>query len=91
MDNIVSVKLDSRYAPTLGGVWQYDYGQALRITGPEFPPALSIRYLPHTQAKIHGHHQMHCLCSPRYLYQMLTRYRSGNSQKAPIRMPKVTR
>lgn len=34
MNNIVSVKLDSRYASTLG-VWQYDYGQVLRITGPE--------------------------------------------------------
>lgn len=39
MNNIVSVKLDSRYASTLG-VWQYDYGQVLRITGPELPPAL---------------------------------------------------
>lgn len=35
MDNIVSVKLDSRYAPTLE-VWQYDYGQKLQITGGDF-------------------------------------------------------
>ena len=43
MDNIVSVKLDSRYASTLG-VWQYDYGQVLRITGPELPPAVEVRF-----------------------------------------------
>lgn len=41
MNNIVSVKLDSRYASTLG-VWQYDYGQVLRITGPELPPAVEV-------------------------------------------------
>lgn len=43
MDNIVSVKLDSRYASTLG-VWQYDYGQVLRITGPELPPAVEAQF-----------------------------------------------
>lgn len=43
MDNIVSVKLDSRYASTLG-VWQYDYGQVLRITGPELPPAVEVQF-----------------------------------------------
>ena len=44
MDNIVSVKLDSRYASTLG-VWQYDYGKVLRITGPELPPAVEVQFL----------------------------------------------
>lgn len=44
MDNIVSAKLDSRYASTLG-VWQYDYGQVLRITGPELPPAVEVQFL----------------------------------------------
>ena len=43
MDNIVSVKLDSRYPSTLG-VWQYDYGQVLRITGPEPPPAVEVQF-----------------------------------------------
>ena len=43
MDNIVSVKLDSRYASTLG-IWQYDYGQVLRITGPELPPAVEVQF-----------------------------------------------
>ena len=43
MDNIVSVKLDSRYASTLG-VWQFDYGQVLRITGPELPPAVEVQF-----------------------------------------------
>lgn len=43
MNNIVSVKLDSRYASTLG-VWQYDYGKVLRITGPELPPAVEVQF-----------------------------------------------
>ena len=43
MDNIVSVKLDSRYASTLG-VWQYNYGQVLRITGPGLPPAVEVQF-----------------------------------------------
>ena len=43
MDNIVSAKLDSRYASTLG-VWQYDYGQVLRITGTELPPAVEVQF-----------------------------------------------
>lgn len=43
MNNIVSVKLDSRYASTLG-VWQYDYGQVLRITGPELPLAVEVQF-----------------------------------------------
>lgn len=43
MDNIVSAKLDSRYAFTLG-IWQYDYGQVLRITGPELPPAVEVQF-----------------------------------------------
>lgn len=43
MNNIVSVKLDSRYASTLG-VWQYDYGQVLRITGPGLPPAVEVQF-----------------------------------------------
>ena len=43
MDNIVSAKLDSRYASTLG-VWQYDYGQVHRITGPELPPAVEVQF-----------------------------------------------
>lgn len=43
MNNIVSIKLDSRYASTLG-VWQYDYGQVLRITGPELPPAVEVQF-----------------------------------------------
>lgn len=43
MDNIVSAKLDSRYASTLG-VWQYDYGQVLRITGPELPLAVEVQF-----------------------------------------------
>ena len=43
MNNIVSVKSDSRYASTLG-VWQYDYGHVLRITGPELPPAVEVQF-----------------------------------------------
>ena len=43
-NNIVSVKLDSRYASTLG-VWQYDYGKVLRITAkPELPPAVEVQF-----------------------------------------------
>lgn len=26
------------------GVWQYDYGQVLRITGPELPPAVEVQF-----------------------------------------------
>ena len=50
MNNIVSVKLDSRYASTLG-VWQYDYGQVLRITGPELPPAVEVQFSPRNQER----------------------------------------
>mgnify|MGYP000954615127 CR=1 FL=1 len=43
MDNIVSVKLDSRYASTLG-VWQYDYGQILRIQGENLPKVVEVHF-----------------------------------------------
>lgn len=42
-NNIVSVKLDSRYASTLG-VWQYDYGQILRIQGENLPKVVEVHF-----------------------------------------------
>lgn len=43
MNNIIECKLDSRYASTLRA-WQYDYGQVLRISGRELPPAVEVQF-----------------------------------------------
>lgn len=44
MNNIIIVKLDSTYTAVYSGIWQYDYGQILRITGVEFPKAVEIQF-----------------------------------------------
>lgn len=40
MNNIIECKLESTYKEIFIGLWQYDYGQILRITGVEFPKAV---------------------------------------------------
>lgn len=44
MNNIIECKLDSTYKEIYTGIWQYDYGQILRITGVEFPKAVEIQF-----------------------------------------------
>ena len=63
---------------------EYVVGKRLEYNG-------TIRYLPHTQAKIHGRHRMHRLCSPMCLYRTVIRFQSGNSRTVRIHMPRATR
>lgn len=44
MDNIIECKLESTYKEIFTGLWQYDYGQKLRITGGDFPEAVEIQF-----------------------------------------------
>lgn len=44
MDNIIECKLESTYKEIFTGLWQYDYGQILRITGGNFPKAVEIQF-----------------------------------------------
>lgn len=44
MNNIIECKLESIYKEIYTGLWQYDYGQILRITGVEFPKAVEIQF-----------------------------------------------
>lgn len=44
MNNIIECKLESTYKEIFIGLWQYDYGQILRITGVEFPKAVEIQF-----------------------------------------------
>lgn len=44
MDNIIECKLESTYKEIYTGLWQYDYGQILRITGADFPEAVEIQF-----------------------------------------------
>lgn len=44
MDNIIECKLESTYKGIYTGLWQYDYGQILRITGADLPKAVEIQF-----------------------------------------------
>lgn len=44
MDNIIECKLESTYKEIYTGLWQYDYGQKLRITGGDFPESVEIQF-----------------------------------------------
>lgn len=44
MNNIIECKLKSTYKEIFTGLWQYDYGQRLRITGVDFPKAVEIQF-----------------------------------------------
>ena len=44
MNNIIECKLESTYKEIFTGLWQYDYGQILRITGVDFPKAVEIQF-----------------------------------------------
>lgn len=44
MDNIIECKLQSTYKEIFTGLWQYDYGQILRITGGNFPQAVEVQF-----------------------------------------------
>ena len=44
MDNIIECKLESTYKEIFTGLWQYDYGKKLRITGGDFPEAVEIQF-----------------------------------------------
>ena len=44
MNNIIECKLESTYKEIFTGLWQYDYGQILRITGVDFPEAVEIQF-----------------------------------------------
>lgn len=61
---------------------EYVVGKRLEYNGTIYKPI---------QAKIHGRHQMHHLYSQRYLSQTVMLYRSGNSQRAPIRTAREIR
>lgn len=44
MDNIIECKLESTYKEIFTGLWQYDYGQILRITGADLPKAVEVQF-----------------------------------------------
>ncbi len=44
MNNIIECKLESTYKEIFTGLWQYDYGQILRITGGNLPKAVEIQF-----------------------------------------------
>lgn len=44
MNNIIECKLQSTYKEIFTGLWQYDYGQILRITGGNFPKTVEIQF-----------------------------------------------
>lgn len=44
MDNIIIVKLDSTYAAVHSGIWQWNYGQILRIQGGNLPKVVEVHF-----------------------------------------------
>lgn len=44
MNNIIECKLESTYKEIYTGLWQYDYGQRLRITGVDLPTAVEVQF-----------------------------------------------
>lgn len=44
MDNIIIVKLDSTYAAVYSGIWQWNYGQILRIQGGNLPKVVEVHF-----------------------------------------------
>ena len=44
MNNIIIVKLDSTYAAVYSGIWQWNYGQILRIQGGNFPKVVEVHF-----------------------------------------------
>lgn len=44
MNNIIQAVLNSTYPETTGRIWQYDYGQILRIQGQQLPKAVEIHF-----------------------------------------------
>ncbi len=44
MNNIIIVKLDSTYAAVYSGVWQWNYGQILRIQGGNLPKVVEVHF-----------------------------------------------
>lgn len=50
MNNIIECKLESTYKEIFTGIWQYDYGQKLRITGKNFPKTVEIQFSLHEKS-----------------------------------------
>lgn len=44
MNNIIIVKLDSTYAAVYSGIWQWNYGQILRIQGGNLPKVVEVHF-----------------------------------------------
>lgn len=44
MGNIIIVKLDSTYATVYSGIWQWNYGQILRIQGGNLPKVVEVHF-----------------------------------------------
>lgn len=44
MGNIIIVKLDSTYAEVYSGIWQWNYGQILRIQGGNLPKVVEVHF-----------------------------------------------
>lgn len=44
MNNIIIVKLDSTYTAVYSGIWQWNYGQILRIQGGNLPKVVEIHF-----------------------------------------------
>lgn len=50
MNNIIECKLESTYKEIFTGIWQYDYGQKLRITGKNFPKTVEMQFSLHEKS-----------------------------------------
>ena len=44
MNNIIIVKLDSTYVAVYSGIWQWNYGQILRIQGGNLPKVVEVHF-----------------------------------------------
>jgi hypothetical protein len=44
MDNIIDIELTGRSTRRDQKLWQYDYGQVLRIAGKEFPRVTEVQF-----------------------------------------------
>lgn len=44
MNNIIIAKLDSTYAAVYSGIWQWNYGQILRIQGGNLPKVVEVHF-----------------------------------------------
>lgn len=44
MNNIIIVKLDSTYTAVYSGIWQWNYGQILRIQGGSLPKVVEVHF-----------------------------------------------